>query len=469
LEETKKFKASRYNHFVPAENGKRLAFNALSCGLAEMDDESYEVYEALAGGDGDQIDREKNADLIENLKKGGFLIDPELDELAAIRAAHYRSRFGNRGFGLTLIPTLQCNFACDYCYEDSKIRSTPADRGGVMSDEVCDNVVRLCEQRVEPKGSFGVTWYGGEPLLAPHIIETLSEEFIRICNEKEADFHAGIITNGYLLNQKNLELLRRCRVSFAQVTIDGPREIHDQRRCLKGGGGTFDRIMDNLASLPEDSGIRIAIRINVDKRNENRIPDLLADFKRRGFHKRKDISLSFGQVFQAGGSCPDISTSCLATSEFSAFLADAYATAIDMGFRHASYPARQFGCGAVGTSSAVIEPTGTVQNCWETVGHDEKRTGILRPEGIAYENNYTKWLGWTPFNGECLTCGLLPLCTGGCPHRSLYLTDIDNCVSWKYNLSLVLPLVRLARERHLLAAQLDSRVASDRASTVDHQ
>ncbi len=37
-------KASRYNHFVDLENGKRLAFNAMTCGLAEMDEESYRRY-----------------------------------------------------------------------------------------------------------------------------------------------------------------------------------------------------------------------------------------------------------------------------------------------------------------------------------------------------------------------------------------------------------------------------------------
>lgn len=35
---TEKLKPSKYNHFVDAGDGKRLAFNAMSCGLAEIDD-----------------------------------------------------------------------------------------------------------------------------------------------------------------------------------------------------------------------------------------------------------------------------------------------------------------------------------------------------------------------------------------------------------------------------------------------
>lgn len=47
MEKAQKYKPSRYNHFVDTNDGKRLAFNAMSCGLAEIDDESFAVYQAL--------------------------------------------------------------------------------------------------------------------------------------------------------------------------------------------------------------------------------------------------------------------------------------------------------------------------------------------------------------------------------------------------------------------------------------
>ena len=73
---TEKLKPSRYNHFVDTGDGKRLAFNAMSCGLAEINTESHEVYEALASGNGNGIDREKHAELVENLKKDGSDLPP---------------------------------------------------------------------------------------------------------------------------------------------------------------------------------------------------------------------------------------------------------------------------------------------------------------------------------------------------------------------------------------------------------
>ncbi len=136
---------SSYDSFVARAltcrlaNGKRLAFNALSCGLAEIDADSYEVFLGLCNG-GRGVDVEKHEELVRNLKLGGFLIKDDIDELDGIRAAHYQSRFGNRGFGLTIIPTYNCNFACDYCYESSDLHSMPRSEGSVMSDEVCDNL-----------------------------------------------------------------------------------------------------------------------------------------------------------------------------------------------------------------------------------------------------------------------------------------------------------------------------------------
>lgn len=466
---TEKLKPSRYNHFVDTDDGKRLAFNAMSCGLAEIDDESFAVYEALGNG-GLGVDAAKHEELIKNLKTGGFLVPADVDELNAIRAGHYRARFGNTGFGLTIIPTVNCNFACDYCYENSEMHSTPADQGGVMSDEVCDNLVKLCENKIREKSIFSVTWYGGEPLMGKSIIGKLTKEFIRICDEKQSEYHAGIITNGYLLTPENLKFLIDSRVSFAQVTIDGPREVHDRRRCLKSGGGTYDRILANLASVDDDTGINIAIRINVDKRNESDVPQLLRDLKQRGLHLRKNVSLSFGQVFHATGSCPDISTTCMMTPEFSGFLVDIYRQALEMGFRQTSYPSRMLGnCGAVGNGSALIEPNGTVQSCWETVGHEDKRTGILGPEGIQYEDNYLKWLGWMPFSEECTSCDILPICMHGCPYRTLYPTGLDKCISWKYNLEQVLPVMKIAQERQLLSVPRDAcsrRTEDDQSQTT---
>ncbi len=451
-----KIKASRYNHFVEIEDGKRLAFNALSCGLAEMDEENYRRYcELIERG---ELNGDGQDDFVVNLKKGGMVVPSDVDELDAIRAAHYRARFGGRGLSLTIIPTYACNFACDYCYEGRSSRAGESGGSGVMADDVCENIVRLCKQRLEPKGRLTVTWYGGEPLLAPRQIGVLSSRMKQLCDSLDCSYEAAIITNGFFLTKDNLEFLLSCHVTFAQVTLDGPMDMHNLRRPLKGGGDSFDTIVTNLERISDDTPFRIAIRVNIDKRNANSIPDLLDVLKARGFHQRGNFSLNFGHVFATSVTCADIATHCMVTPEFSRFLVAAYSAAMERGFRQTTYPSIMLGsCGATGMNSAVIEPNGDIQNCWETVGDPSKRTGTLTSEGIEYNHNYARWLGWTPFAENCVACNLLPVCMRGCPYLSLYrpksLGGVSRsaCTSWRYNIENMLPLIRAGKLRESAA------------------
>jgi uncharacterized protein len=85
---------------------------------------------------------------------------------------------------------------------------------------------------------FGVTWYGGEPLLGIPVIERLTSKFKEICERKKAEYTAGSI-NGYLFTTKIVKQLLGLGIDFAQITVDGPKETHDSRRPLVGGGQTY--------------------------------------------------------------------------------------------------------------------------------------------------------------------------------------------------------------------------------------
>ena len=61
-----------------------------------------------------------------------------------------------------------------------------------------------------------------------------------------------------------------------QVTIDGPKEIHDKRRIAKGGKGSFDDIVESI-DVTVEAGIHISLRLNIDDMNVNYI-NQIADF-----------------------------------------------------------------------------------------------------------------------------------------------------------------------------------------------
>ena len=58
----------------------------------------------------------------------------------------------------------------------------------------------------------------------------------------------AIDTNGVLLDDRAIELAAREKM-FLQVSLDGPREIHDRYRRGVDGAGTFDRIMTGVDLL----------------------------------------------------------------------------------------------------------------------------------------------------------------------------------------------------------------------------
>ena len=115
-----------------------------------------------------------------------------------------------------------------------------------------------------------MTWFGGEPLLAVDVIEGLSKRLISLAEEYHAGYEAEIVTNGYLMDRKNIEILERCRVKKCQITIDGIGDANDATRHLAGGGPTFDRIIRNIREkrIP----FQVSIRQNVQESNVEEIP-----------------------------------------------------------------------------------------------------------------------------------------------------------------------------------------------------
>ena len=203
--------------------------------------------------------------LLAGLAKEGFLTCE--DELAALRHATMLDCYDASALTLTICPTMACNFACPYCFEST--------RPGTMDESTQDALIRFVKQNVERfafKRIF-IVWFGGEPLLRPSIIESLSQRIIRIAEEHELGYGSAIITNGWFLNRENAKLLKRCRVEDIQITLDGPNpQANDSLRKPKNGQGSFERITENIRKLPE--GFRVKIRCNLGHHNVQMLEDM---------------------------------------------------------------------------------------------------------------------------------------------------------------------------------------------------
>ena len=71
-------KKSKYNKIIELENGKTIAFNSLTCALAEVDEEFLNVLENIENIDTDKISGNMK-ELVGNMSDGNFIIQNEID------------------------------------------------------------------------------------------------------------------------------------------------------------------------------------------------------------------------------------------------------------------------------------------------------------------------------------------------------------------------------------------------------
>ena len=225
-----------FNEYFVAADGAKLAFNSYSCGLAVVDEKYEQLIEIADKLNFDNIPLELK-ECFDAAYEGHFIVDDDLDELVELSTKRNFQKYSIDSLGLTIAPTLLCNFKCIYCYETSK--------HGRMGEEVYKGIVDFVKGQSSYLHHFGVTWYGGEPLLEKDIIYRLSEDFLKICEENGIEYNAFMISNGSLLDDDIISNMKKYHIDGIQSTVEGTQEIHNSRRVRKNVTDTFDTIFDH--------------------------------------------------------------------------------------------------------------------------------------------------------------------------------------------------------------------------------
>lgn len=437
-------KPSRYNIFVPLRQERVLAYNGFAGGLALWEKPEQETYQKLADGLAANL-----ADpVVQSLVYGGYLVANYVDELAVLEEQYKAHRFNPGTMTLTIAPTLDCNFGCDYCFQG---QDKPVD---VMSQEVQDAIISLVERAAPGIKQLGIAWYGGEPLLRPKIIEALSDRLIELCERHGIGYTAMMVSNGYRLNVEVAKSLYSRRVKTIQVTLDGTPEYHDQRRVLLSGKETFEKIVENLKAVVDAVPIMLSIRVNIDQRNREQIKHLLDLLAEQGLGQRNNFKVYFAPVEAMTQGCHLVEDVTMGKSEYGQLEAELYRYGFEKGLTQLPYPPRFHGtCAAVKPKGLVIIPSGNIHKCWDTVNNPLYAVGsIFDIDALKQSKLMQEWLKWTPFvNDTCRNCKLLPNCAGACAYKFIHAEDTRGeaavlpCPSWKYNIKerLVLRAVKM--------------------------
>jgi uncharacterized protein len=357
------------------------------------------------------------------------LIPDDCEELEHLKKLHNALKAQKQQtLGLTIVPTLDCNFRCTYCFSYARHEK--------ISTNVEDAIIHFIEDKLPENGNLSIVWYGGEPTLCLDIIENLTTRMRSVCESHSAQYlPADIITNGFLLTRSTAQRLTQNGITTAQVTLDGDQVTHDRRRPLKDLSGTFEHILDNITQARDI--LDIQIRINIDRNNFDTAVAALDSIVGHGL---KGMPVYFGQVKQYTEACADIASSCLSDLEFSQTNLSLSRQAVARGFTSLHYPQLQLGgvCGAEYSLGYLIAPDGLLFKCWAQASlGPEYSIGDIFGNKVTptQQNNLRQFMDFDPLHDErCRECRVLPICMGGCPYLRQNNSPDANCSIWRHSL-----------------------------------
>jgi uncharacterized protein len=376
---------------------------------------------------------------IEQLRDNGFIVSDRQTERQDLDRFFTRVTSSTDELNITVLTTLQCNFACDYCYQGDrddynkfaeKMTLETAARVGLWIERELD--------RVRPE-RLTLMFFGGEPLLNVPVMYYLAEQVSRAAAERSVPLTVTMITNGLLLTPEIVDRLVPFGLKSVKITLDGDRDTHNRMRPLRGGQGTFDRIVENIRQVA--GRVRVAIGGNFDESSVDSYPALL-DFLRAQDFADKLVKVNFKPVIRheaappakgmlaltpvnaegkpLGGTCmSNVGKGSLggSTCDSCGFAEDQTDFLRTETKRH-GFPTpdgvHMGPCHVHMQHAHTIGPDGSLYACpgftgdlGQSTGHIDDRRDPLREKTRDTFDHLNPWM-------ECGDCAFIPVCAGGC-------------------------------------------------------
>jgi uncharacterized protein len=322
--------------------------------------------------------------------------------------------------------TNQCNLSCQYCYEFGADKvATPEGKPKFMDLPTAKASVDFLLAQSGDRRAIHITFFGGETLMNFPLLK----EVVTYANEKAKEqgrnIDFSLTTNATLLTPTIIQFLSENRIGVT-VSMDGPKEMHDQLRVFANGKGSYDIIEPKVRALIENHRTRpITARVTLT----SGVSDVIRIFRHLkqdlGFHEVgfAPVTSSPNQLYSIGEKGMD------GMLEQFNMLADEYLEYAMRGEAHGfsnvsdtlaelcqgvnkSHP-----CGA-GLGLLGVGPSGDIAPCHRFVDSGQHALGHITT-GIDREKQ-TDFLerGHIDSKYDCHTCWARPLCAGGCHHEA---------------------------------------------------
>jgi uncharacterized protein len=432
---------SMFNVQVPVANGNEVfLMNTFSDAQILVSPDVTGLIDRISRGDATFNDEERET--IGTLRDNGFIVGNRNEEQTALDKYFLELREDTEQLRVTVLTTLQCNFACDYCFQgDHGDHNKFADK---MSLESARKVVAWIEKRldeVRPE-KFVLTLFGGEPLLNLPVAYYLAEQCYALCAERGVNQGISVITNGLLLTPDVVDRLTPYGLYGIKITLDGDRDTHNRMRPLRGGQGTFDKIVENVRRVAHK--IPITIGGNFDESSVDSYPALL-DFLREQDFADKIVKINFKPVIKSfaeaappkgvipltvvGAAGKPLNGTCMTSAGAGASKGSSVCDSchfVDEKMSYLRSETRKRGfptpdgvhmgpCEIHRRHAHTIGPDGSLYACpgftgaaTESTGHIDGREDTWRRAAAE------RFERLSPLKEECGDCSFIPVCGGGC-------------------------------------------------------
>ena len=328
---------------------------------------------------------------------------------------------------ISLNVSSSCNLSCSYCY---------AARGsfqGAQTDPMQWEVARAAIDKLlggaDPESPITVGFLGGEPFVNRRLIHRAVEYAAMEGSKRELDVRFSVTTNGTLLNEDDVGLLRK-HCFAVTVSVDGGEQIQNlQRPAPAGQKRSYDLLLGATRSLLANPGSAlIAARATV-ARGEFNLAERFEAILSLGF---REVGFAPLRNAKPGGDAlrdedwPKYLEAMveMAKSELArAYQGDSirlsnFAVALKQLYRGASSP---YPCGAGGGYFSVAA-NGDWYACHRAIGSATFRMG--NNEGLEPDRRRA-FLAARHVHSQpaCRQCWARYLCSGGCHQEASHRTD----------------------------------------------
>jgi radical SAM additional 4Fe4S-binding domain len=395
------------------------------------DSDNYFIVNPLTGNA--DILEPAEAQMLKDFQEGKAIADPQFEQQLigegyiiseAEENKLYRSKYldfidsrEEDEVQIFFVPNYSCNFACSYCYQDQYQNVTAE-----LSIEIIDAFFKYIQTEFANRRKY-ITIFGGEPLLLSAKQKELISYLLKRSNELELD--VCIVTNGYTL-EEYIDILKTGKIREIQVTLDGTGSVHNARRFLKGGQGTFEKIVRGVDACLEHK-LNINLRMVIDKENINNLPELAQFAIDNGWTESRYFKTQVGRNYELHHcqSAPDKLFDRVSLYEaiyglikkypyIQEFYKPAYSISKFLS-ENGSLPDPLFdSCPACKTEWA-FDYTGNIYPCTATVGKADESLGTYYPQVTQNKQAATQWENRdVTAIPQCKDCNLQLACGGGC-------------------------------------------------------